>query len=247
MLKIAIIEGPLRALGADEILLVWRPLATTPAELGAFAATLTVAERAVAARYHFQRDRDRSVVSRGTLRAVLARLLARPAASLELIVGEYGKPALVAAELEINVSHADAHLLIGFSRARALGVDVEGGGHALDVDELAPTVFTPVERAELARYAGAERREAFLRAWTRKEAYLKARAVGLSLPLTDFSVSLSADRDATLVSTVDPTEAARWQLVGLDAPAGYAAAVCWSREAAPVRRIVIATFDGQTG
>jgi len=247
MVQTEIVDTLPSGVAADEVLLVWRPLATTAGELATFAATLTSAERAVAARYHFQVDRDRSVVSRGTLRALLARVLGRPAATIELVVGEYGKPALVGAELELNVSHADAHLLIGLSRARAIGVDVEGGGHALDVNELAPRVFTAIERAELAQYAGAARRAAFLRAWTRKEAYLKARAVGLSLPLTDFSVSLSADGVASLSSTVDPVEAARWQLAGLAAPPGSAAAACWSREAPEVRRLVIATFDGQTG
>ena len=89
----------------------------------------------------------------------------------------------------------------------------------LDVDEVAPSVFTRGEQGELMRYAGAARRDAFLRGWARKEAYLKARSVGLSLPLADFEVSLDERDDGGLRSEVDPDEAARFTVLGLPAPA----------------------------
>jgi 4'-phosphopantetheinyl transferase len=227
-----------QGVGEDEILLIWRTLPAVEAGLEALRATLDPAERAAAARYHFERDRARAVVSRGTLRGLLGALLGRAPAAIELGAGEQGKPFLRGGELSFNVSHGDEHLLVGItSKARALGVDVEGGTRTLDVDELAPTVFTPLERAALARYGGADRRAAFLRAWTRKEAYLKARAVGLSLPLKDFSVSLDEERAATLTSDVDPAEAARFTLCALTAPPAYAAAACWDRTAGPVVRL----------
>jgi 4'-phosphopantetheinyl transferase len=224
-------QGLPQSLRDDELVLVWRPLAADDTAIAALHLTLTAAERAEASRYHFERDRRRSVVSRGTLRAVLGRLLDRPPSMLELELGAHGKPALRGRELDFNVSHADAHLLIGVARHRALGVDVEGGPRSIEVEELAPTVFTPLERQALAAYApGADRLRAFLRAWTRKEAYLKARSVGLSLPLKDFSVSLDASDDAVLSSAADPAEAARFALVGLPAPAGYEAALCWAKD-----------------
>ncbi len=108
---------------------------------------------------------------------------------------------------------------MALARARALGVDVEAGNGLLDVDEIAPSVFTRGEQAELARYAGAARRDAFLRGWARKEAYLKARSVGLSLPLADFEVSLGASDEGGLRSVVDPNEAARFRVLrALPAP-----------------------------
>jgi 4'-phosphopantetheinyl transferase len=243
MLEREPMTGPLGSLRADEVVLVWRPLATPVDEVARLHRTLTVDERGVSARYHFARDRDRSVVSRGTLRALLGVVLGRAPATLELVTGPHGKPSLRGGELEVNVSHGDEHLLIGITRGRALGVDVEGGDHALDPDELAPTVFTATERAALATYEGDARREAFLRGWTRKEAYLKARSVGLSMPLTDFSVSLDAQLSATLSSDVNPAEAARFRLVGLPAPPRYQAAACWSTEGEPVRRLRTAEWS----
>jgi 4'-phosphopantetheinyl transferase len=224
--------------GDDEILVIWRVLPKVEVGLDELRATLTPDERATVARYHFERDRARAVVSRGTLRVLLGTLLGRAAGAIELTTGEQGKPFLRGGELSFNVSHGEEHLLIGLTRpARAIGVDVEGGSHTLDVDSLAPTVFTPLERAALARYVGMDRRAAFLRAWTRKEAYLKARAVGLSLPLQDFSVSLAEEHVATLASDVDPAEASRFTLHGLRAPSTYAAAACWARDAGPVARL----------
>ena len=229
------------ALAQDEILLVWRPLLAADGELARLRETLTAEECAIAARYHFAHDRVRSIVSRGTLRSVLGRLLeARPEAVV-LESSPHGKPVLRGGALEFNVSHAGTHLLIGFVRGRALGVDVEGGDRRLDVDELAPTVFTAGERAALARYEGEAKRDAFLRGWTRKEAYLKARGVGLSLPLTDFSVSMD-EAGAALSSHVDPAEAARFVLMNLSAPPGYAAAICWARAPRAIRQIYLVTL-----
>ena len=69
-------------------------------------------------------------------------------------------------------------------------------------------------------------REAFFNCWTRKEAYLKARGEGLSLPLDQFDLSLAPGEPAALLDTrPDPAEAARWSLQDLTAAPGYAAAL----------------------
>ena len=56
-------------------------------------------------------------------------------------------------------------------------------------------------------------RQAFFRCWTRKEAYIKARGEGLSLPWTSLTCRrLHGKPDAILGSRRDPSETCRWSV-----------------------------------
>jgi 4'-phosphopantetheinyl transferase len=75
-----------------------------------------------------------------------------------------------------------------------------------------------------------------LRAWTRKESFIKAIGKGLSVPLGEFSVSLAdtdgnALRDARQVVS-DPD---RWSIRSLALRADIEAAVAWNRPRFDVR------------
>ena len=217
---------------SDEIVVVRRELAVSDEVVARLHATLDATERARVARFAFEHLRRNATVSRGTLRELLASMTGVAPASLVFAMGAQGKPALPGT-LDFNVSHTDRWLYVAVTRGRSLGVDVEGG-RVLDVAELAPNVFTPQERAELATHA--DRELAFLRGWTRKEAYLKARGTGLSTPLEEFSVSLGSP--VTLVTHVDHGDA--FELVDLPAPERHAAALSWRRTTSPVARVTLA-------
>jgi phosphopantetheinyl transferase len=73
-------------------------------------------------------------------------------------------------------------------------------------------------------------RVAFFRCWTRKEAYIKARGEGLSLPLDQFDVSLvPGEQDALLGSQREPSEASSWLLQELASAPGDVAALAVAR------------------
>ncbi len=223
----------------DEVVVVRRSLAVDDTTVARFHATLDELERARVARYVFPHLRRDATVSRGSLRELLASLLGDRAASLRFVVGPQGKPALADRALEFNVSHSGTWLYIAIAQKRELGVDVEGGNRTPDVDRLAPTVFTPGERAELHACDVAARPHAFLRGWTRKEAYVKVIGTGLSMPLADFSVSLGGDAAVQLVTHALPHAALAHAIHDLPAPPGHAAALAWHRGAVAVRRVVL--------
>jgi 4'-phosphopantetheinyl transferase len=219
------------ALDADSVH-VWRiALAVPDAEQAERAAELTPDERARAARFHFERDRQRWTAARGAVRAVLAGYAGVPAASLAFRVGPHGKPALdgpaARGGLDFNVSHSGDLALCAVTRARPVGVDVEAVRPDFATGEVARRFFAPAEVAALGALPPGERVEAFFACWTRKEAYIKARGTGIALGLDRFEVSLAPGGAAALLATQDePAAAARWRLVALAPGEGYAGALC---------------------
>jgi 4'-phosphopantetheinyl transferase len=210
---------------------VWRiPLDLPAHELAAFEATLDAGERARAARFHFERDRRRWVAARGAMRVLLGRCADLPPERVAFRVGTHGKPALADAaargDLRFNLSHAGGLALCALARGAEVGVDVEVVRAAFATDEIARRFFAPAEVAILAALHVEERVEAFFACWTRKEAYLKARGMGLALGLDRFEVSLAPGQPAVLLATRDePAEAARWALESLSPGPGYAGAL----------------------
>jgi 4'-phosphopantetheinyl transferase len=194
-------------------------------ELAALAAPLTDAERARAARFVHERDRLCSLAARGLLRELLGRYLdARPAA-LRIGATAAGKPILEGGSpLAFNVSHSGELVVVALARADALGVDVEAERPLPDLDGLARTVLAPEELAALAAHAPEERTAAFFRAWTRKEAYLKAVGEGLGLPLDGFAVTLDGTATPRLLRHAAPEPPEAWTLHDLAPGAGYAGA-----------------------
>ena len=188
-------------------------------------------ERVRAARFHFSRDRQRYVAARALLRTILGGYLASNPKHLTFRYSEKEKPTLshtyADQELEFNVSHSGSVALLAFARGRQVGVDVERVRQDFDVEAIAGRFFSLLEREQLSDFSPAEIHEAFFRCWTRKEAYIKATGAGLSLPLSQFDVSLSAGcLNALLATRPDPLEAARWSLREVAAGEGYLAALC---------------------
>ena len=70
------------------------------------------------------------------------------------------------------------------------------------------------------------RTKAFFDCWTRKEAYVKGRGEGLTLPLEQFSVSIDPTQPIGLIENrVHPADVSLWSLQGIDPGPGYAAAI----------------------
>ncbi|HJQ31620.1 MAG TPA: 4'-phosphopantetheinyl transferase superfamily protein [Pyrinomonadaceae bacterium] len=221
---------PRPALPGEEVH-VWRALLDAPeVRVRRLLELLAPDERERAARFHFERDRRRFTVARGLLRGILGGYLNSAPEALRFVYGAQGKPALVAEQnpggLRFNVSHSEGVALFAFARGREVGVDVERVSSRVSCEEIAGRFFSPGEVARLRALPAELREAAFFDCWTRKEAYIKARGEGLSLPLDGFDVSLGpGEPTALLANRLDPAEVARWSLRALAPWPGVAAAV----------------------
>jgi 4'-phosphopantetheinyl transferase len=183
-----------------------------------------------AARFRSQQDSERFTVAHGTLRLLLARYLGIEPSELVFCSGEHGKPFLAPevdhADIKFNIAHSDGLALYAFSRDREVGVDVE---RMQPVGLGGPSVvqfFSRHERAVLHKLPPSLQQSAFYACWTRKEAYIKARGVGLSIGLDQFEVSLRPDKPARLRRVRGEfLGARRWSLRHLEPGPGYAGAV----------------------
>jgi 4'-phosphopantetheinyl transferase len=161
------------------------------AALPRWQALLDDSETARAACFRFARDRDRYIACHGILRTLLAHSVGRPARALRFDVGSRGKPALSDRAAHFNISHSHHLALIAISRNVTVGCDIELHDDRFLNENIPAHFFSPAEIAELNALPQPERLAAFFAGWTRKEAYIKARGLGLSLPLDSFDVSLA--------------------------------------------------------
>ena len=210
---------------------VWRVKVTDMVASGGVRSTnLSKAELERANRFQFEKDRDRFIVSHVSLREILGRYLDLPPAEIKFELGEFGKPYIDSLPtvdgLSFNLSHSGEYILIAIGCNREVGVDVEKIRPQIDLEGIARRFFSPREVESLFKIEDELRLEAFFRCWTRKEAYVKARGGGLSIPLDQFDVTLDPESPAALLATRDdPGLASRWSLISIDLDQGYLAAL----------------------
>jgi 4'-phosphopantetheinyl transferase len=148
-------------------------------------ATLADDERRRTARLRFERDRRRFVVAHGVLRELLARYLRTPPGQIRFVYNAFGKPALspeFGSRLKFNLSHSADLALIAIAADADIGVDVEYIRAQPDYAEIARHFFSAAEVDRLNRLPSHLHARAFLRCWTKKEAYVKACGEGLAMP-----------------------------------------------------------------
>ena len=192
------------------------------------AALLAPDERARADRFRFDVHRFRYTVGRGLLRTLLGRFLGSDPRGIAFDYGDRGKPRLARPpwDLRFNLSNSRNAVLIAVARGVELGADIEALRDLDDAAALVERFFHPAERQVFARLEAGDRIAGFYSGWTRKEAYVKARGDGLSLPTSAFQVDLSPGGPAALLRfDQEPEEVARWSLAAFEPARGYLGAL----------------------
>jgi 4'-phosphopantetheinyl transferase len=191
---------------------------------------LTTDEQGRAERFNFPKDCDHFVVARGLLRTILGRYLNMEPVQLRFAYGPNGKPALTEElggnGLCFNLSHSGGTALYAITRGREVGVDIEHIRPDPVDEQIGEPFFSPQEVAKLRSLPLRMRPAAFFERWVFKEAYLKARGAGLTLPLNQVEVSVVSGKSASpLKPGGSPHEAEPWSLQALNVGPGYKAAL----------------------
>lgn len=192
---------------------------------------LNESERQQQARFHFSGDRLRYLVTRAMVRTVLSRYAAVTPADWVFNTNAYGRPGISslhveAASLRFNLSHTKGLIVLGVCTDHALGVDVEHLDRKVNL-EVADRFFSPKESAELDSLARERQPRRFFEYWTFKESYIKARGMGLSIPLDSFSFEFPTEKSLSL--SVDASQndtPGRWHFWQLELDGDYLLAVC---------------------
>jgi 4'-phosphopantetheinyl transferase len=198
-----------------------------------FTSLLSTDERRRAGQFRFEKDRRLYVAAHGALRALLGAYEGVNAGEIQLVSGAHGKPMIAApatSDLQFNLSHSHELALVAVTRGRAIGVDIEQIKYEFAFEEIAGRFFTPRETDVLSALPKGLHRAAFFKCWTSKEAFLKAKATGLSGALDEVEIVLDAKARVGIRAQVPG-----WSLLELPQLIDYAASVVVEGEALPMR------------
>ena len=209
------------------------PKDLTEAVAHACATLLSEDERAQWQTFRFDRHRREYLTTRALVRTALSHY--RPCApeAWRFQTNPYGKPTVDPdCGLRFNLSNSPDLVVCLIAQGVEVGVDAEPIERSEKIAELAQEVLSPLEMFQLETLRGPEKLDRILSLWTLKEAYIKARGMGLSLPLSKTSFLFGGVEGIRL--ELDPrlgTEpGSRWQFCLVE-HAGHRIALMTEREA----------------
>jgi len=190
---------------------------------------LDSAEQNRARRFLCAALKRRYIIAHGALRLILANISHRSTADLQFIINPWGKPYLEAGNVVFNLSHSRDLALCAVASAGEIGVDIESFRPAEPSERLALArrFFHSEEYYSLSMVTEAAQNAAFIRYWTRKEAYIKAKGLGLSLPLHQFHINFTG-APALISSEYCPADVGKYRLWEISVPLGYWASLAYA-------------------
>jgi 4'-phosphopantetheinyl transferase len=183
---------------------------------------LSPGDLAESRRFKFEMHRRRFLATRLLRRRVLADYLGTRPGLLVFHFGAKGKPelaAMSAGNLSFNETESDGVAVVAVARGRRLGVDIERLHSVPEAESIVSGFGSDLEKHAFASLSPEDRQDLFLRWWTGKEAFVKALGEGLSMPLADFSILVSAGGRVELAGEDG------WSLQTLEPAPGYVGAL----------------------
>jgi 4'-phosphopantetheinyl transferase len=234
----------LRSLAAEVHVWLTRPEDLDDSgHLAACHAMLSDEERARLARLRSEPHRRAFLAAHTLARWALSRYANVSPAGWTFAANRSGRPEIAGPSgvpaLRFSLSHTSGLSACAIALDFACGVDVESSDRRGDLLKVARRVLSPRELSDLDTRAAETRRDRFLAYWTLKEAYVKARGLGLALPLRQLSFSLSGERIRVESTAPGDDGAGVWQFASLRPTPRHLQALAVRRGDGPERRIVV--------
>jgi 4'-phosphopantetheinyl transferase len=167
----------------------------SPARVTAYLDLLSEAEQVAAQRILIADEKNLFIRSKAFLRMLLSARTHVPPDQWSFGCNTFGRPFLESPlayrHLHFNVSHTKGLTACAISELAQIGVDVENVTQERDFLAMARGFFAPDESDRLAATPATNLSRSFYAYWTLKEAYVKAKGIGLSIPLSSVSFDLS--------------------------------------------------------
>ncbi|MFZ2956229.1 MAG: 4'-phosphopantetheinyl transferase superfamily protein [Candidatus Ozemobacteraceae bacterium] len=176
-------------------------------------------ERDRCQRAKFPTVERRFLASRGMLRFILGETLHCDPREIQFDTAVGGKPFIAGRgsppPFRFSASHSGDLFVVGLSENFEIGVDIERLRQEYQPEPIVKRFFSPNEYKTWLAFPENQRQQAFFRAWTRKEAYLKGTGKGIA-GLQEIEISFEPNQSRALLShSIDPLEADRWSFLDL--------------------------------
>jgi len=216
-----------------------------PELLRAYDALLTEDEREKRDRFRFEKDQHSCLVTRALVRTMLSRYENIAPKDWRFVTNDHGRPEIaepeIARSLKFNLSHTNGLIACIVAREREIGVDVEDRERSGKLLDIAHRFFSPTEVAALRKLPEKEQLDRFFLYWTLKESYIKARGMGLAIPLSHFSFNIGLFDNAISIA-FDPRledDPSSWQFTALSYSRRHAVAASFRCKAGEEVRLVM--------
>lgn len=137
-----------------------------------------------------------------SLRSLFGKIILKEALGLDklnLAYNEWGKPYLIGMnETHFNITHSEEWVAVAISE-NPVGIDIQ---YINDIDlTIAKRFFSKDESEYIFSLPESERRDAFFKLWTLKEAFIKSEGKGMFIALDSFFIDIRGKKPILSCST----------------------------------------------